>query len=418
MASCSFVLRDPDADEETKIHLLFRFHNQRLVYPTDKKVHPIYWNPKTQRVRETKQFPGFHDFNHRLDQIQKAAEDAFSGLIREGFQRPTVEQVRERLLTNLFPKQQIGKPTLFRFIESYIEDNVNLQKPSTLQVKRTTLSHLQNFAKARRQHVDFDTINLDFYYQFTEYLIKDCGFFNNTVGKYIKTVKSLMNDAAEKDLHQNVAYKKKGFKTLVDETDSVYLTEEEITRLYNLDLSKNPRLERVRDMFIIGCWVGLRYSDLAELRPEHFIREDGNGYIKIRTQKMYDDVYIPLHPTVEAIIEKYDSRLPRVLSNQKANEYLKEVAKLAEINGSVMLNRRRGKERISEAYEKWQLVSTHTQRRSFATNLYLQGVPTITIRAITGHKTEKAFLSYIKVNSKQHAKMLSVHWRNQVSITI
>ncbi|WP_229368267.1 site-specific integrase [Fibrisoma limi] len=324
--------------------------------------------------------------------------------------------MRERFLSFLFPKQQVGKLTFFDFIERYIDENATLQKPSTLQVKRTTLSHLRNYAKARKQHIDFDTINLDFYYQFTDYLIKDCGFFNNTVGKYIKTVKSLMNDAAEKELHQNLAYKKKGFKTLVDDTDSIYLTEEEINRLYNLDLSRNARLERVRDMFVVGCWVGLRYSDLAELRPEHFVREEGTAYIKIRTQKMYDDVYIPLHPTVESIIEKYDGRLPRVLSNQKANEYLKEVAKLAEIDGPVIVNRKRGKERIAEVFEKWQLVSTHTQRRSFATNLYLQGVPTITIRAITGHRTEKAFLSYIKVDSKQHAKMLKTHWNKQSQI--
>jgi integrase len=163
-------------------------------------------------------------------------------------------------------------------------------------------------------------------------------------------------------------------------------------------------------MFVIGCWVGLRYSDLAELRPEHFVEEEGNRYIKIRTQKVYDDVYIPLHPVVESLIKKYNDQLPRVLSNQKANEYLKEIAKATELNSPAVINRKRGSERVSEIFEKWELVSTHTQRRSFATNLYLQGVPTITIRAITGHRTEKAFLKYIKVDSKQHAKLLKTHW--------
>ncbi|AKD53786.1 site-specific integrase [Spirosoma radiotolerans] len=414
MATTSFVLRDPDADEETKVHLIVRFHNQRLVYPTEKKIHPLYWNPNNQRVRETKQFPKYREFNNRFDEIEQAGKDAVDTLVESGIKRPTVDQVREKLLSILFPKEKNESISLLRFFDKHIETNRSIQKLNTLKVKQTTLNHLSNYAKARKKRVDFDTIDLDFYHDFTSYLSTDCGLFNNSVGKYIKTLKSVMNDAAEKDLHQNFAFKKKSFRTLADDTDSIYLTEEEINRLYELDLTKNPRLERVRDMFVIGCWVGLRYSDLAELRSEHFIKEEENNYIKIRTQKVYDDVYIPLHPVVESIIEKYRGQLPRVLSNQKANEYLKEIAKVAELNSPVVINRKRGNERISEVSEKWELVSTHTQRRSFATNLYLQGVPTITIRAITGHKTEKAFLSYIKVDSKQHAKLLKKHWNNQL----
>lgn len=413
MATTSFVLRDPDADEETRVHLLVRFNNTRLVYPTEKKIHPIYWNPKSQRARVTKQFPNHNEFNDRLTELDRAAKSAYDGLLAEGFKRPTIEQVRERLLTILFPKGDSKKPTLFEFFEIYVQEYANLQKESSLKVKRTTLGHLKNYAKARRKRVDFDTINLDFYYDFTGYLMNDCGYFNNTVGKYIRTLKAVLNDAAEKDLHQNFAFKKKGFKALNDEADNVYLSESEIEQVYNVYLVSQPKLDRVRDMFVIGCWVGLRYSDMAELQSGHFVEEEGNRYIKIRTQKMYDDVYIPLHPMVETILKKYDGQLPRVLSNQKANEYLKDIAKLARLNSSVIINRKRGTERVSECFEKWQLVSTHAQRRSFATNLYLQGVPTITIRAITGHRTEKAFLSYVKVDSKQHAKLLQTHWQER-----
>ncbi|WP_020597258.1 site-specific integrase [Spirosoma panaciterrae] len=418
MATTSFVLRDPDADEETKVHLIVRFNNTRLVYPTEKKIHPLYWNPNNQRARATKQFPNHNEFNDRLTEIEQAGMTAYNGLLAEGFKKPAVEQVRERLLSILFPKGDNKKPTLFEFFEIYIKEYTNLQKESSLKVKRTTLNHLQNYAKARKRKVDFDTINLDFYYDFTSYLMNDCGYFNNTVGKYIKTLKAVLNDAAEKDFHQNFAYKKKGFKTLNDEADNIYLNESEIDQMYNVYLASQPKLDRVRDMFVIGCWVGLRYSDMAVLKAAHFIEEEGSRYIKIRTQKMYNDVYIPLHPMVETILKKYKGQLPRVLSNQKANQYLKDIAKLAKLNSPVIINRKRGTERVSECFEKWQLVSTHAQRRSFATNLYLQGVPTITIRAITGHRTEKAFLSYIKVDSKQHAKLLKEHWNNQTRITL
>jgi site-specific recombinase XerD len=416
MASTSFVLRDPDADEETKVHLILRFNNTRLVYPTEKKIHPIYWNANSQRVRATKQFPSHNEFNDRLTQIEEAAKSAYDGLLAEGTKRPTVEKVRERLLQILFPKDENVKPTLFEYFEIYVREYANLQKESSLKVKRTTLNHLKNYASLRKKRVDFDTINLDFYYDFTAYLMNDCGYFNNTVGKYIKTLKAVLNDAAEKDFHQNFDFKKKGFKTLSDEADNIYLTESEIGKIYNVYLASQPKLDRVRDMFVIGCWVGLRYSDMAQLTSSHFIEEEGNRYIKIRTQKMYNDVYIPLHPMVETILKKYKGQLPRVLSNQKANEYLKDIAKLAKLDNPVIINRKRGTERVSETFEKWQLVSTHAQRRSFATNLYLQGVPSITIRAITGHRTEKAFLSYLKVDSKQHAKLLKAHWNTQLEI--
>jgi len=126
-------------------------------------------------------------------------------------------------------------------------------------------------------------------------------------------------------------------------------------------------------------------------------------------------VWIPLHPMVEYIINKYDGLLPDVPSNQKFNDYIKEVGELTEINEPFKKSITKGGVKQTTVYKKWELVSTHTARRSFATNAYNVGVPSLTIMAITGHKTETSFLKYIKVTPKEHALKLKDFWQKSAS---
>jgi integrase len=132
--------------------------------------------------------------------------------------------------------------------------------------------------------------------------------------------------------------------------------------------------------------------------------------ITIRQQKTDNPVQIPIHPVFREIWERYGG-LPLVISNQKFNDHIKDVCKAARINETVLKSITKGGKRITTSYKKWQLVSSHTARRSFATNLYRQGFPSIGIMSITGHKTETAFLKYIKVGKEEHAEMLMKHWQ-------
>lgn len=112
------------------------------------------------------------------------------------------------------------------------------------------------------------------------------------------------------------------------------------------------------------------------------------------------------------IIDKYNGKLPNPISNQKFNQYLKEIAKKsASLSVRVSKTMVRSGKKVTIDYKKWELVSSHVARRSFATNAYLQGIPALTIMAITGHKTEKAFLRYIKLSSADHAKLLKEQWK-------
>lgn len=132
--------------------------------------------------------------------------------------------------------------------------------------------------------------------------------------------------------------------------------------------------------------------------------------MRIKIQKTGQHVVIPFHPIVKSIIEKYDGKLPKAYNNSTINSELKHIAKQAEFNSTIIQVRTHGTKRKETIYEKWQLVSSHCARRSFATNLFKQGFPAISIMKITGHKSEKTFMRYIKVTEDEVATMLEQHW--------
>jgi integrase len=218
-----------------------------------------------------------------------------------------------------------------------------------------------------------------------------------------------MNYANDKGYTANTGHKHNNFKKLEETSDSIYLNDSELETLYNLNLSEFPKLDRVRDLFLIGCHTGLRYSDLSQLTENSIT--DGGTRISITTAKTGERVVIPLHWQVKAILQKWNGIPPRSISNQKMNEYLKNLGEKAELFEPTNLTITRGGFQVSTNYKKWQLITVHTARRSFATNMFLADVPSISIMKITGHRTEKAFMKYIKITQEQNADKLATHPR-------
>ncbi len=151
---------------------------------------------------------------------------------------------------------------------------------------------------------------------------------------------------------------------------------------------------------------GCRFSDLEKVGKTDI----KDGFITFRQQKTNAKVTIPLHPVVLEILDKYDFNLPEPISNQRFNEYIKEAAQMAGIDTPETITRTVGNALKSETYPKYQLISSHTGRRSFCTNQYKRGLPTLMIMSISGHKTEKSFLKYIKVTQTEHASMMKKAW--------
>jgi integrase len=405
MATTNFYLKEPSSKNETLIYLVFLFNKQKLKYSTEEKIIPDFWNPENQRAREIKKFPEYPEFNSRLDNIETKVKSVYRKLLNDGIE-PTPLKIKDELNILLLKETRIKKQTFFEFIKNFIEEQKQIKAPATIKAYQNILNYLENYCEEKRCKLDFDNIDLAFYNSFINYLTVTKKLAQNTIGNKIKNLKVIMNEATERGLNKNIDFKNKRFKKVSEDTDKIYLSTTELNTIYSLDLSKKRRLEKVRDLFILGCYTGLRFSDFTQLKKENII--DGNK-IKIRTQKTNDNVVIPVHSYVKEILEKYDGNIPDPLSNQKMNDYLKEVGQIAEINEMTMSSiTRAGKiERVTT--EKFNLISTHTARRSFATNLFLMDVPAITIMKITGHKTEKSFLRYIRISQEENANKLLNH---------
>ena len=216
-----------------------------------------------------------------------------------------------------------------------------------------------------------------------------------------------MNEATDRGINDNLEYKKKKFKTIREESDTVYLSMNELEKFEKLNLSSNPSLDKVRDLFLIGCYTGLRFSDFTQIQPENINKE--NSMLFIRTQKTSERVAIPLHKTVRTILEKHKNKLPKAFSNQAMNSYIKDIGSLAKINELIETTITRAGIVEKTVLPKYKLISTHTARRSFATNLFIADVPSISIMKITGHKTERSFMQYIRITQEQNADKLLTH---------
>jgi integrase len=420
----NFNLRDLNATKETPVNLIIRYSNQKFSYPTGEKINPRHWQGDKskrnyQRAKPNGGFIEYTEFNSRLDNIENTVQDIFRRYKNDnGSAAPTWNKFKE-LLDLAFRRKEPMAKDFMSFIKQEIEVSKSrtntktgrIISAPTIRKYNTTYNHLEDFISKTGKRLDFEDINATFYNQFVSFLQTQYNLATNSIGKDISVIKKFLNDATEKGINKNNAYKSNNFAVISEKSDSIYLSEDELKLLFELDLSSSY-LEKTRDLFLIGCYTGLRYSDFSVLDGNHI----KNGAIEIETYKTGETVIIPLHPIVESIFKKYNYKLPKSISNQKTNDYIKEVGKLVpQLNTDITKRITRGGKRTSTDYKKWQLITTHTARRSFATNLYLGGFPAIEIMKITGHRTESAFMRYIKITPADTAKRLQAHWDRQKS---
>lgn len=395
---------------------------KRLKYYTGESINPKYWNEKTNRANKSKEFPQHPEFNQRLNDIETAIKDVFRKMLNDGKGNeitPKIlnENVKKHLESLNKTIKPINNKTGFtEFIKTIINEsktgerltaNGTRIKPRTILSYNTTLNKLLEYETDKKIKLKFSDINMKFYKNYLTYLNSKT-LAVNTIGGHIKNIKVFMRIATSQKLNEpkNNDFETKEFTKIEEEVQNIYLSETELRKIYEKDFTDDKKLETVRDIFIIGCYTGLRFSDLKQLRKEHFVNDN---VIKITTVKTNESVTIPLHWTVREILNKYEYNLPRVISNQKMNEYLKKIGEKAEINEPIILTQTRGGFKIEKNKLKYELIGVHTARRSFATNMYLNKVDILRIRKITGHKTDKVFLRYIKISADENANDLLNH---------
>jgi integrase len=311
------------------------------------------------------------------------------------------------------------------FIELFIEESKTKKSRNNTPIKKRTIQHynttlikIKAFEEQIGKTLKLSEINLNFHSHFIHFLENVQHLNPNTIGGYIDDVKLFIRSAEGKGLNVSNEHKLKNFYSPSNKTKDIYFKEEEILKIFQTKFEQDY-LDNSRDWLIIGLRTGLRISDLLSLTEKVVIDE----FIEIRNKKTDFPVIIPLHKNVVSILAKRNGKFPRQISDQNFNDYIKIVAEKSGITeiveGSKVTEvtiKVNGKDEIIHRkvygkYAKNLLVSSHICRRTFATLLYGK-IDTLTIMKITGHKTEKQFLDYIKITPKEYAERLRAHWSN------
>lgn len=422
-----FYLKRPNASRYSVILACLNYNMVCYKYYLLEKIKPANWNFKTQRVKKSAKEIGASQFNQRLGNV--------SGIIIESFykyqnthcgQSPSPESFRE-LLDKVFDRHssiraaENEKRTFWCFFEGLLtrmESGSRLHARKNTPLARKTIgnmrnlfNHLRSFEILSRRPIEFETIDMKFYFEFVDYLTQVRKVGINTIGKLITNIKVLMREAVEFGYTSNMIFTYRRFRSPYIETETVYLNEVEIAALAEIDLTDFRRLESVRDLFLIGCYTGLRFSDLCQLS----ITSVCDNVLSLTQIKTGDPVYIPLKKQVRLIIEKYRGMFPAAISNQKFNKYLKEVcSKCGFLEKEVSLIRFVPGKKVSIKKPKHEFVMSHTARRSFATNEYLaRDLQPGEIRAITGHKSDKSFYRYIRISPNENAINIARKWQER-----
>ena len=289
------------------------------------------------------------------------------------------------------------------FIRTYI-DKAQVTA-GTKKDYNNTYNHLEEFQEYTGKNLSWKSMGYEFYLDMVEFLKVEKDLKGSTIDKVIKNIKVFLNYAdlqdnlnVNQDFKKTVSGKSLFAKVNKEEAEHVYLNEAEIKQITDAKLDEN--LSGIRDLFLIGCWTGLRISDLKRLEKGN-IRD---GLLTITAQKTSKSVTIPITDELQAVLDRYPDRLPKIPTDQHYNRQLKDVCEQAGINEPIMAEEKKGKMRVTSLIPKWKLVTSHTARRSFATNLYRRGIPSTQLMMLTGHKTEDSFMKYIKVTAEDNAK--------------
>lgn len=400
-------------DGEGYVIAIFRYSQGTLRFNPGAKVEVKFWDTKAQRAKYTNKHPEYSDVNQLLNEV----ENVVMNIYRETKGQLAIEDFRKEIMYRLDrmerPQDEAQViPTLPEFALKYVEERKDsvAAKRGTWKILQTVANYLVDFSQTERTPLSFQQVDHNFAHRFTNWMYSPPREFSaNYAAKVYSVVRQFMLEAKRRKLHHNEDFKEFSIKS--EKVTHLALTFEELEHLYNLDLSKNERLERVRDLFLIGCYTGLRYSDFSRIQPQHIIEMEGAKMVEITTQKTGERVTIPFNPELGHLLNKYNFNPPKI-SSQKMNDYLKELCAFAGMTEKILVVTNKAGKREENQVEKYKLITTHVARRSFATNLYLLGVPAINIMKITGHTTERQFMAYIRIDGRLNAQ----HMAKQIAL--
>jgi integrase len=412
--------------------------DKRTLLFTGIAVPPKFWNKKLQRISpEMPQEYGKADqVNLGLQKMVRTAEDIVAFAVQQKIEDPLdflkktfqpdfdvatlPKQIRQ--LTEVQIDKNNANLDFFYQLDDYIKAKTRKVSTGMVRSYKVMKQRLLAFQKHWKQRITFERLDFNFYEAFVDYLTYDhCqmrrkvairGLKKNSIGTSIKQLRIFVRDRVRRKIIQAIDLT--DFKILDEETDAIYLTTKEVEALYKVDLSEHPCLVRFRDMFVLGCLTGLRFSDYNSIRPED-IR---NGMLHKKQGKSDHWVVIPLRAAAYDIItNRFKNKIPKT-TNEELNRHIKKIGQLAGINIPIKVSHKKGNQDIVLTKPKYAWITSHTCRRSFCTNEFLAGTPPELIMKISGHKSLKDFYKYIRITPEEAGKKIQEIWEKRGEMTL
>ncbi|MDR7208406.1 tyrosine-type recombinase/integrase [Flavobacterium piscis] len=412
MATVNFLYRSTKDKSALTIRLLFRHNNMDFVIGSKTKliVTNEYWNKlhnkntkdaelKTQQVKT----------NNELNKIEN--------YILQHFDKTKTDSVNKSWLENLLnnyynpPKKGDGLPIeLIQYIDFYINYREHEMKQTSIQKFKVIKHKLEELETLRRKPILIKDVDDSFKKEFVNFY-KSHNYAQNTIQRELTFVKTVCRHA--RFLGLETSPQLDSLRLDKAKVEKLYLNFDELHSIENINEELSASLQNARDWLIISCYTGQRVSDFMKFNENQIRIENGKSLIEFTQKKTGKIMTVPLHKKVLDILAKRGGKFPYSISDQRYNEFIKTVCEKAKINQLVHGGKQTEtapKSKIFrkeiKMYKKYELVTSHIGRRSFATNFY-GIIPTSLLISATGHSTEVMFLNYIGKTDTQKAKQLA-----------
>lgn len=395
----TFKLKQPNGTKESLIYFrsFFNNENKNFIYSTGEKIKPSEWDFEGRQP---------NDLNGRTKKAEihrsvKMQLDRYSSFFTEIVNR--YKNINEELTVDILKqrfdekfKKITVKSDFFRIYQEFLDEKENDYtgnsiSNSTLKRYKCNKNLLEDFESNCKVKISLGKFDDKLYNKFLKYCIEEKKHSANTLHRNVGLLKTFLLWALNKKYTYNnnfITFKKPAKFT----TDEIALNYEQVELIYNYDFSDNKRLERVRDLFVFGCTTGMRFGNYSTISRSDV---DGNFIRVIDLKSKSKNLAIPLNSISKSILEKYDYNLPSI-TNQKMNEYIKEVFKKLEFTDEIKKTMKYGDELVDQKAEFWTRISSHTARRSFITIMKNKRVPDKVIMSYTGHTSLEVFNAYYR----------------------
>ena len=363
------------------IRLIVSFDGQKYKKATGLSIQPSLWNSKAKSLRAKCKDAKVYDKLRLIDLRMREAE-------RDG--REPDDAIEFALNGRVSPKKKPKRPTFWQYFKEWGE------RPSPVQRQRRLYPNI--VSKLMGMDEDWEQIDSAYYLRLLR-AMDDYGCSVNYKGAIISKLKVVMNEGYKLKYHRNEEFRQ--FKRMTEVPETIALTEAELDALWNcLDLTQME--SKARDLFIAGVYSVARWEDYSRLTTDNI----SDGMLNYEQLKTGRTVIVPVSPRLLEILERNGGSVPK-LSQQKFNDAIKRCCRKIGMTQKIHVSKSKGSGRVSSSEERCELVSSHTARRTGCTLLYLSGVPMKRCMMISGHKTEKVFLNYIRIGKEENAKKLS-----------